>query len=41
MAFTPYITQDKATEELLEQIIQIMRLDEALHTGIPAPLRGL
>ncbi|HDS1695116.1 TPA: Fic family protein [Pseudomonas putida] len=39
MAFTPYITQDKATEELLEQIIQIMRLDEALHTGIPAPLR--
>jgi len=25
MAFTPYITQDKATEELLEQIIQIIK----------------
>ncbi|UTL78917.1 Fic family protein [Pseudomonas putida] len=39
MAFTPYITQDKATEELLEQVFQIMRLDEALHTEIPALLR--
>ncbi|MEE1919518.1 hypothetical protein V0R52_24290 [Pseudomonas asiatica] len=39
MAFTPYFTKDKATGEMLEQIIQIMRLDEALHTGIPAPLR--
>jgi len=40
MTFTPYITQDKATEELLEQTIQIMRLDETLHTGIPASLRA-
>ncbi|AXA25073.1 Fic family protein [Pseudomonas putida] len=39
MAFTPYITQDRASEELLDQTVQIMRLDEALHATIPGPLR--
>lgn len=39
MAFTPYIPQDKAPEDLKEQVAQIMRLDAALHAKIPDPLR--
>lgn len=39
MAFTPFIHQDKAPGELQDQIVQIMRLDAALHAKIPAPLR--
>ncbi|MNJ44405.1 Fic/DOC family protein [compost metagenome] len=39
MAFTPYIPQDKAPEDLKEQVVQIMRLDAALHAKIPGPLR--
>ncbi|KAA8712622.1 Fic family protein [Pseudomonas cannabina] len=39
MAFTPYIPQDKAPDELQDQVVQIMRLDAALHAKIPGPLR--
>lgn len=39
MAFTPFIRQDKAPEELQDQVVQIMRLDAALHAKIPGPLR--
>lgn len=39
MAFTPYIPQDKAPGELQDRVVQIMRLDAALHAKIPTPLR--
>ncbi|OEC32520.1 Fic family protein [Pseudomonas cuatrocienegasensis] len=39
MSFTSFIPQDKASEELQEQIVQIMRLDADLHAKIPRPLR--
>lgn len=39
MAFTPYILQDKAPDELQDQVVQITRLDAALHAKIPGPLR--
>jgi Fic family protein len=39
MAFTPYIPQDNASEELQNQVVQIARLDAALYAKIPAPLR--
>ncbi len=40
MSFTPYISQDKASEELLDQVVQLMRLDAELHAKIPRALRG-
>lgn len=39
MSFTPYIPQDKAPEELQDQIVKVMRLDADLHGKIPRPLR--
>ncbi len=39
MAFTPYIPQDKAPDELQDQVVQIMRLDAALHAKNSGPLR--
>lgn len=39
MSFTPFIPQDKAPEELQDQIVQVMRLDAELHGKIPRPLR--
>ncbi|SER68752.1 Fic family protein [Pseudomonas sp. NFACC02] len=39
MSFTPYIPQDRAPEELQDQIVKIMRLDAELHGKIPRPLR--
>lgn len=39
MSFTPYIPQDRATEELQDQIVKVMRLDAELHGKIPRPLR--
>lgn len=39
MAFTPYIPQDKAPDELQDQVVQITRLDAALHAKIPGALR--
>lgn len=39
MSFTPYIPQDKAPEELQDQILQVMRPDAELHDKIPRPLR--
>lgn len=39
MSFTPYIPQDRAPEELQDQIVKIMRLDAELYGKIPRPLR--
>ncbi len=39
MSFTPYIPQDRASEELQDQIVKVMRLDAELHGKILRPLR--
>lgn len=39
MSFTPFIPQDKASEELQDQIVKVIRLDAELHGKIPRPLR--
>lgn len=39
MALTPLITQDRAPGDLQDAVVQLMRLDAALHANIPQPLR--
>lgn len=39
MALTPLITQDRAPGDLQDAIVELMRLDAALHANIPPPLR--
>lgn len=39
MAFSNFISQDRAPADLQDQVVQIMRLDAALNAKIPGPLR--
>ena len=39
MALTPLITQDRAPGDLQDAIVQLTRLDAALHAKIPPPMR--
>jgi len=39
MALTPFIPQDRAPEHLERDVVEIMKLDAALHNKIPEPLR--
>ena len=39
MALTPLIPQDRAPGDLQDAVVELMRLDAALHANIPQPLR--
>ncbi|MCE0975533.1 Fic family protein [Pseudomonas putida] len=39
MALTPFITQDSAPGDLQDAVVELGRLDAALHSNIPPPLR--
>lgn len=39
MALTPLISQDRAPGELQDAVVELMRLDAALNSNIPPPLR--
>jgi len=39
MALTPFISQDKASDELQNAVLELMQLDAALSANIPQSLR--